>query len=240
MSPESEGKAKGKGQNQMSKVQSPKSKVGAIDYPILLRLKGRRCVVVGGGKVAARKVKGLLECGAKVKVIAPELTPELARLAKNEKLQYIGRAYRPTDIKGAFLVIGATDSEATNRRIWAEAEKQGMLVNIVDRPELCSFTLPARINRGPVTVAISTGGASPALARRLREVLEEIIGPEFGKLALLLQSLREEVNESYATEAKRRQAWNRMLDSEVLSLLRQGKLKEAKARAKACLSSQSA
>jgi precorrin-2 dehydrogenase/sirohydrochlorin ferrochelatase len=224
----------------MSKVQSPKFIVGAIDYPILLRLEGRRCVVVGGGKVAARKAKSLLECGAKVKVIAPELTPELAHLAKNGKIQYVGRSYRGTDIKGAFLVIGATDSEATNRRVWAEADKQGMLVNIVDRPELCSFTLPARFSRGPVTVAISTGGASPALARRLREILEEVIGPEFGKLATLLQSLREEVKESYATEAERRQAWNRMLDSDVLSLLRQGKLKEAKARAKACLLSRSA
>jgi len=223
-----------------SKVQNPKSKVGAIDYPILLRLHGRRCVVVGGGKVAARKVKSLLECGATVKVIAPELTPELVRLAKNEKLQYIGRAYRKGDLKGALLVIGATDSEATNRRIWAEAAKQGMLVNIVDRPELCSFTLPARINRGPVTVAISTGGASPALARRLREILEEVIGPEFGKLADLMGALREEVKCAFPSEAERLLAWNNILNSDVLSLLRQGKLKEAKARAKACLLSPSA
>ena len=191
--------------------------------------------------MARRKVRGLLECGAKVKLISPEVTPGLEKLVKSGKIAYLRRAYRKGDLKGAFLAIGATDEPAVNERIFAEATEAGILVNIVDRPALCSFTLPARVRRGPVMVAVSTGGASPALARRLREMLEETIGPEYGRLAQLLGKLRAEVKRSFPTEAGRRRAWQRILDCpEVLALLRAGKLSEAEAKARRCLSSPSA
>ncbi len=206
-----------------------------VDYPILLRLQGRSCAVIGGGAVAHRKVKGLLECGAKVKVVSPELVPALVNMAKAGKIKHIARPYRTGDLKGAFLAIGATDEPETNQRLSAEAVAAGILVNIVDQPPLCTFALPATIRRGPVCIAISTGGASPALARRLRETLEEVIGPEYGQLAALLGRLREQVKRNFPSEAARRRAWNAILDSEVLSLLRQGKTEEAKRRAKACL-----
>lgn len=210
------------------------------DYPVLLRLRGRPCVVAGGGEVAFRKVKGLLECGAKVKVVSPELGRGLKRLAESGKIRHLRRPYRRGDMKGAFLAIGATDDAGVNQRLQAEAVKAGVLVNIVDKPELCTFTLPARIRRGPLTIAVSTGGASPALSRRLRELLEKAVGPEYEEFAALMGELREKVKQTFPTPAARKRAWEAVLNSEVLSLLREGKIKEAKAKARACLSSPSA
>lgn len=211
-----------------------------IDYPVLLRLTGKPVVVVGGGVVALRKVQGLLECGAQVKLIAPEVQPALAKLAEKKQLCWVQRTYRKGDLRGALLVIGATDQAAVNQRIFNEAIDNNVLVNIVDQPELCTFTLPARVTRGPVTVAISTGGASPMLARHLREMLEEVVGPEYGQLAQLMGKLREEVKAQFPTEAARRQAWQRLLESDVLELLKVGQTKAAEAKARACLSLPSA
>jgi precorrin-2 dehydrogenase / sirohydrochlorin ferrochelatase len=207
-----------------------------LDYPILLRLQNRLCVVVGGGEVAARKVTGLLECGALVKVIAPEVTKAIAALAKCNKLQHIARSYRRGDLKGAFLVIGATDDKAVNQRLCREAEARAILVNIVDQPDLCNCTMPARVRRGPLTIAISSAGGSPALSKHIREIIETTVGPEYGELAELMAGLRGEVKSRFNTETARRRAWEALMSPEILALLRARKKKEARQKAKACLS----
>ena len=163
-------------------------------YPInLIGLETRRCVVVGGGAVAARKLAGLLAAGARVTVISPELSTEVESRAADRQITVLRRAYEPGDLSGAFLVIAATDDPPTNAAVWDEARQLGCLINAVDDPAHSNFILPAVVRRGEVNLAISTGGASPTLARRLREQLETQVGPEYGDLAGLMAELRPEI-----------------------------------------------
>ena len=147
-------------------------------YPILLNLKGKRCVVVGGGKVAERKALPLLKSGAKITVISPECTGRLKKEHLRERIKYISRRYKKGDLKNAFLVIAATDSNETNRKI---SEDAPYLVNVVDKPLLCNFIVPSVVRRGPLTIAVSTSGISPSLARTIRKELEGLYGREFEK-----------------------------------------------------------
>lgn len=197
----------------------------------LIGLDRRRTVVVGGGSIATRKVTGLLEAGARVTVISPTLTSELKTLAEAGRITVIERPYRQGDLVDALLVIAATDDLAVNEAVWQEAEQRGCLVNVVDDPPHCNFILPAIVRRGEVTVAISTGGASPALARRLREWLETLIGPEYGDLATLLGELRPELRSRYPDEKARMEAAFRLVDSDLLNIMREKGLDEARARA---------
>ncbi|MBU0482113.1 MAG: bifunctional precorrin-2 dehydrogenase/sirohydrochlorin ferrochelatase [Proteobacteria bacterium] len=159
-------------------------------FPINLKISGRRCVVIGGGKVAARKVKGLLECGGQVVVISPELTDELETLVREGLIGCKKKNYLKGDLDGAFLVIAATDDENAQAEVYNEAEEKGILVNVADVPERCNFILPATVSRNELAVSVSTGGKSPALARLLRKKLEKEIGPEYGVLADILGLLR--------------------------------------------------
>lgn len=162
-------------------------------YPINLDLSGRKVLVVGAGSVAQRKAKSLVECGARVTVVSPEFCPALARMSG---IRRVRRGYRKTDLRGACLVISATDSEAVNRRVWEHGRAAGIPVNVVDQPELCTFTVPAVCRRGAIVIAISTGGGSPALSGRIRERIEDAIGPSFGRHLELLRLLRAEVRAS--------------------------------------------
>ena len=144
----------------------------AAYYPVFLNLKGRLCVVIGGGEVAERKVKGLLECEARVRIISPEVTPWLRDVAGQGEVDWLPREYREGDLKGAFLAIASTDRQPVNEAVAAEAAREKVVLNVVDNTPLCTFIAPSVVTRGDVTVAISTGGASPALARKLRESLE--------------------------------------------------------------------
>jgi precorrin-2 dehydrogenase/sirohydrochlorin ferrochelatase len=206
-------------------------------YPIALDLRGRRCLVIGGGRVARRKVEALLECGAEVTVIAPEAVQPLRELAGQKRLTWQQRPYRTGDLEGAFLVIGATNDESANRAVAQEARAGRALVNIVDAPELCDFFLPAVARRGRIAVAVSTGGASPALAKRLRQKFEAILGEEYGELAELLHRLRQEAAPRASKGRQAAGAWQAVLDSDVLELLAAGKREEAEARARECLRS---
>ena len=147
-------------------------------YPIFLNLKGKKCIVVGGGKVAERKALPLLKSGAKITVISPECTGRLKKEHLRERIKYISRRYKKGDLKNAFLVIAATDSNETNRKI---SEDAPYLVNIVDMPLLCNFIVPSVVRRGPLTIAVSTSGISPSLARTIRKELEGLYGREFVK-----------------------------------------------------------
>ena len=148
-------------------------------YPIFLDIKDKKCVIVGGGEVAARKAERLLDCGAKVFVISPKLSPEIAALKEKNMICHIAAQYTGDLINEAALIIGATDDEKTNAQISLDARGKGIPVNIVDDPQKCDFILPAVVQRGDLAITIGTGGKSPALARHLREELESKYGPEF-------------------------------------------------------------
>jgi precorrin-2 dehydrogenase/sirohydrochlorin ferrochelatase len=197
----------------------------------LIGMERRHAIVVGGGNVAARKVKELLEAGAQVTVIGPALSPELKTLAEAQRIAVIDRPYREGDLTSAFLVIAATDDSEINQMVWQEAEQSGCLVNVVDDPVHCNFITPASLRRGDVTITVSTGGASPALAKRLRERLETLIDPEYGDLATLLAELRPELQSRYAVEEDRRNAAFRLVDSDLIGIIRNKGMDEARLRA---------
>lgn len=159
-------------------------------YPLFLDVARRACLVVGGGAVGTRKVDTLLGCGAAVTVVSPDTTPRIDALAAEGAVTLKRRPYRPGDLQGKFLVIGATDDEALNRRIHHDAQQRGLLCNIADRPEVCNFILPAVVRRGDLVIAISTSGRSPAFAKHLRRRLEGEFGPEYARVLELLGRLR--------------------------------------------------
>jgi precorrin-2 dehydrogenase/sirohydrochlorin ferrochelatase len=179
-------------------------------YMACLDLEGRDCLVVGGGSTGAEKARGLLECGAQVTVVAPQAVPEIGELP----VRWLRRRYRPSDLDGCFLVVAATSVGSLNRRVFRDAEARLMFCNVVDQPELCSFILPAVHREGPIAVAVSTGGASPVLAQRLRERLAASIGPEHAELARRLRELRPWVKAHYPTYEERRDFFQEIVERE--------------------------
>ncbi|MBN1473149.1 MAG: bifunctional precorrin-2 dehydrogenase/sirohydrochlorin ferrochelatase, partial [Syntrophaceae bacterium] len=165
-------------------------------YPVFWNISGKKCVVVGGGEVAQRKVTRLLDCGAKVFVVSPVLTQELSLLKDKNIITHHAREYSVEDINGAALVIGATDDNVINTAVSRDAIKKGIPVNIVDDPQKCDFILPSLVERGDLTIAIGTGGKSPALARYLRERLEETFGEDYAILADILGKLRDKMEKN--------------------------------------------
>jgi precorrin-2 dehydrogenase/sirohydrochlorin ferrochelatase len=159
-------------------------------YIACLRLTGRRCVVIGGGDVGLEKVEGLLACDADVTLIAPEAHPELQRLADEGSITWRRREYRSGDLDGCLIAIAATADTDVNIRVFDDAEARAMLVNVVDVPPLCNFILPAIVRTGPLAVAISTAGASPALAKRMKREIAEMFGEPYATLAVLLNEAR--------------------------------------------------
>lgn len=176
-------------------------------YMACLDLEGRSCLVVGGGSVGLEKALGLLECGARVTVVAPRVVDELLRLP----LEWLGRPYESSDLDGRFLVVAATSDGTLNRRVYADAEARSLLCNVADAPELCNFILPAVHREGPIAIAVSTGGASPALAQRLRSDIAAVVGPEHAELARRLRDLRPSVKERFKTYEERRDFFQRLV-----------------------------
>ena len=169
-------------------------------YMACLDLAGRRCVVVGGGAVGCEKAAGLLACDAAVTVISPRLHASFADL----DVEWLPRGYRTGDLDGAFLVIASTSDPEVDSLVFRDAEELGKLCNVADVPELCSFILPAVHREGTIAVAVSTGGASPALAKRLRSQIAELVGPEHAELAEELRAMRPGVKERFPTYEERR------------------------------------
>ena len=189
-------------------------------YPVNLDIQNRPCLVVGGGAVGARKVATLVQCQAAVTVVSPDTVPALAQLARAKTIILKRRAYRSSDISGMFLVIGATDDEALNRRIKADAEQQGLLCNIADRPRICNFILPAIVRRGDFVMAISTAGKSPAFAKHIRQRLESEFGPEYGDLLELMGAIRTRLlAHAHAPEAHK-PLFERLIDADLLTLVK--------------------
>jgi precorrin-2 dehydrogenase / sirohydrochlorin ferrochelatase len=174
-------------------------------YIACLRLERRRCVVVGGGDIGLEKVDGLLACGAQVTLIAPNANDELQQLAAEGSISWEQRAYRgPADLEGVFLVIAATDDTDVNIAVYEDAERRAMLVNVVDVPPLCNFILPAIVRTGPLAIAISTAGASPALAKRMKREISKMFGEHYAQLAVMLNDVRGWAKATLPTYQERR------------------------------------
>lgn len=196
---------------------------GRALYPMFADLTGRRCAVIGGGAIATGKVATLVEHGAVVRLVSPQVTSGLTRMIEDGLIaEHAPRTYVPGDLEGCFLVIAATDSEQVNRSVRQDAEARNMLCNVIDAPSLCSFIVPSTVRRGDLALAVSTGGASPVLARHVRRQLEEAYGPEWDGLTALMRELRDDLKARYAEMPARREAVERLLASDVLRLLADG------------------
>ncbi len=193
-------------------------------YIACLRLTGRRCVVVGGGEVGLEKVEGLLACDAQVTLIAPEAHPELMQLALEGSIRWEQREYETGDLQDALIAIAATDDTDLNIRVFDDAEARSMLVNVVDVPPLCNFILPAIVRTGPLAVAISTAGASPALAKRMKREIGEMFGEPYANLAILLNEARGWAKATLPTYQDRKQFFESIVNGEPdpVKLLREG------------------
>ncbi len=190
--------------------------------PAFLNVKDRRCVVIGGGEVATRKAELLLRAGAKVTVQAPEVGEAMADLVRSGRVQHRSERFDASILDGATLVIAATDDTAVNRQVHAAAMARNLPVNVVDHPELCSFILPAIVDRSPMVVAVSSGGASPVLTRLLRARLETLIPASFGRLATLAASFRDKVKRRIKQSGQRRAFWEEVLQGRVAELVHSG------------------
>ena len=194
-------------------------------YIACLRLKGRRCLVVGGGDVGLEKVEGLLACDADVTLISPEAHPELVQLSLEGSIRWEQRPYAgSTDLEGVFMVIAATDDTDVNIAVYDDAERRAMLVNVVDVPPLCNFILPAIVRTGPLAVAISTAGASPALAKRMKREIAELFGQPYANLAILLNEARGWAKATLPTYQDRKEFFEAIVngDPDPIELLRAG------------------
>jgi precorrin-2 dehydrogenase/sirohydrochlorin ferrochelatase len=195
-------------------------------YPINLDVAGRDCLVVGGGGVGARKARGLADCGAAVTVVSPEAGAPLRELAEAGAVVWAAREYRSEDMAGRFLAFAASGAASVNERVVADARRAGVLCNSADRPEAGDFTLPAALRRGDLTIAISTGGASPALSRRVRMTLEAAFGPEYETALRLLGAARSRLLARGHDPDGHRRRFRALLDGGLLELLRDGRTAE--------------
>lgn len=199
-----------------------------MDYfPVFLKLKDQPCLVVGAGEIAARKIELLARAGAKVTVIANEISPTVLSLQTTHNLILLQKSFSPADLGEFRLVVSATDNTETNFLVAKTATEQNIPVNVVDSPELCSFIFPAIIDRSPVIAAVSSGGAAPVLARLLRAKIETVIPPAYGRLASLADKFRDKVKQHIKKPAQRRVFWENVLQGSVAELMFSGKEQEA-------------
>ena len=194
-------------------------------YPVFLDLQGKRCVIFGGGVVAEGKVAKLLDTGANITVISPQVTAAIQASAQEGRLEWQAREYQPGDLAGAVIGIAATDTRSANQLIFQESKELGVLLNVVDDPSQCTFIAPSIVNRGQVTVAISTGGASPALARKIRESLSDSPALEWADLAGTLSLARKQVKKQGAVVDPQR--WQCCITPDLLELAQAGRQEEA-------------
>lgn len=199
-------------------------------YGAFLQLKGRRCLVVGGGPVAERKAAGLLACEAQVTLIAPDVTNVIANWANLGTITWKARPFLAEDVREMFLVIAATDSPDVNRLAAAAAEEEGKLVNVVDDPDSGNFTVPAMVRRGRLQIGVSTSGASPLVAKRIKQELDAAFGEEYALYLDLLDEVRRHVLLHVAEERRRRELFQAVARPELLALLKAGKEAEARRR----------
>ena len=188
-------------------------------YPVLLDLKDKKALVVGGGKVAERKIETLLSCGALIRLVSRELTANLELLVENGDVLHVGDRFKEQDLDEVFLVIAATDDKKLNRRVSEASHKRGLLVNAVDQPADCNFIVPSIVKRGALLVAISTSGKSPALAKKIRRELESQFGYEYGVFLALMGELRGEILSLGLPSAENSRIFHEIVDSDILNAI---------------------
>src|SRR4051794_37124784 len=206
--------------------------VDGPQYPVSLIVEGRRCLVIGGGRIAARKAAGLRACGAEVHVVALTVGDAVRNL---DGVAWEERPYQRGEVAGYRLVVAATGDAEVNRAVFEDGEAAGIWVNSADDPASCSFTLPSVVRRGPIMVTISTGGHSPAVATWLKERFEAELGPEYEVLLELVAGVREDVRR--AGKSTEQLDWKKALNSDMLDLIRAGQINQARERLQSCLSS---
>ena len=204
-------------------------------YPAILDIAGRRAVVVGAGKVGEGKVENLVNAGARVTVVSLTATDPVRRWAAEGRIELREREYETADLDGAFLVIAATEQNDTNVRVFEDAEARQMLCNVVDVTHLCNFILPSIVRHGDLAIAVSTGGASPALARRIRISLAQCYGDEYAVALELLGSLREELKAMYPSPDERKVLFERMVYSDFMDMVRAGEVERIEAWVQTCI-----
>lgn len=193
-------------------------------YVVSLDLSDKLCLVIGGGNVAERKVHSLLESDALVRVVGPKLTPGLRDMVESGRILYRQGQYRPADLNNIFLVISATDNKEVNRQVAEDCATRNLLVNIVDDPVKCNFFVPAVVKRGALSIAVSTGGKSPLLARKIREELETTYGLEYGEFLDLIADIRKDVINNISDKKKKKEILENMVCDEVLDYLKSGRM----------------
>jgi precorrin-2 dehydrogenase len=198
-------------------------------HPIFLNIDGKPCVVIGGGVVAERKISSLLDGGAKVTVITPEVTPGIDELFRSRRITLYRRLYEDGDLKGHLIAYSATNRRGINRAVQGEARREGVLLNVVDDPGLCDFITPALVQRGALLLAVSTSGKSPAMARRVREQLEALFGEEYAPFLELIGAIRMKLLKKRGDSVIFNRMYERLIDSPLLEWLREGKVKEINA-----------
>ena len=196
-------------------------------YPVYLNLRGRRCVIIGGGTVAEGKIARLLDSGAQIRVVSPDATPGIRQFVADGSVQWEERKYRDGDLEGAFIAIAATNVREVNRRIFEEANERGVMLNAVDDPPNCSFIAPSIVQRGPVTLAISTGGVSPALARKLRESLQASGDLAWADLSGVMAMARSHLREVGLLPTIDPQRWQCCITPGLLAMAQEGRDAEA-------------
>jgi len=215
----------------------PPGRPGLGGYPVNLLLQGRRCVVVGAGRIAARKIEALVEAGADVHVVAPDAVDRVREWAAAGALTWHARRFEPADLDQAWLCTTATADPATNRAVFAAGEARRVFVNSADDPENCSFTLMSLVRQGDLVVTVGTGGRSPALATYLRNHVRNEMGPEYSVLLDVLSEAREQMRAGGRSSEDA--DWQAAIDSGMLDLIRRGRVAEAKELLQTCLSSSS-
>jgi len=188
-------------------------------YPILVDIEGQKVIVVGGGRVAQRKIEALLKHGADVHVISRDLTPTLERYVQDGRINFLGREFKTDEIMGAFLVIAATDDPETNHKVSQAAKDAGLLINAVDQPPDCNFIVPSVVKRGDLLISVSTSGKSPALAKKLREELETRFGREYEGFLQLMGELRKKVLAKGLSREENSRIFHELVDSPLLEIM---------------------
>lgn len=201
-------------------------------YPIFMDIRNRNCIVVGGGSVAERKVISLLECGALVTVVSPALTDCLSELAREGGISHLAREYRAGDLDGAALVVAATDDGTTNEMVFQHGLEGSLLVNVVDKPDLCNFIVPSVVRRGDLTIAISTSGKSPAMAKWIRQEIESAYPDEFATYLDTLADVRAQLRKGLQESEERESAWRRLMATDLMGLVKTGRAEEISQRVK--------
>ena len=180
-------------------------------YPVYLDLRGKDCLIIGGGDVATRKAQTLLNFGANVIVNAPEISQGLLHLARKNEIRFVKGKYRGDLVRGKTLIVAATDDMQVNKRVYRDATRRNILVNVVDQKQLCTFVAPSIVRRGPLVISISTGGAAPMFSRIMRERLEKMFGPEYASAVRKFRKHREMVNPGLSTMRKKRKYWRKFI-----------------------------